>query len=523
MKESQHSPLPSRIASLVHAHFDALPVRSKPTVHPDGSREWIPLTGIVIVRGENTPSEKLTCVAIATGAKCLPASQIPNCKGLVLHDSHAEILALRAFNYWLLNECHGVFACEQQTRSPPSPDISHSKQTTSPYVRRRNQGRRSGSGPPFEIQPDIKVYMYGTCAPCGDASMELCMASQEDATPWEMTPRQDQDKQESSIASTPSSDQLLKGRGHFSLLGIVRRKPARGDAESTLSKSCSDKLALRQVSSLLSYETSLLVAPTENAYLAGLILPEKEISRVGCERCFGKTGRMRNLRGRVWRGPDDEERDGFRFRPFDVLSVPSEQVEALWPFAKPDPSTSLPPTDSDSQPPKSSSKRSKPGTVSAVWAVGPSLSVPSNSLIDDNGRKFLPSLCKSPTGLFETIVNGVKQGNRALTPLARGASRLSRAKMWGLLRDILKPVTVEDELREAMHDSDSLLLLLPLANLVSAETYNEFKHPRLDVESVKWRQAAIRDAKEALQGWSPNIGDEAWGLEVLIDPKKRKR
>src|SRR3954469_188465 len=43
--------LPSRIASLVHAHFDALPTRSKPTIFPDGSREWVPMTGIVVVKG----------------------------------------------------------------------------------------------------------------------------------------------------------------------------------------------------------------------------------------------------------------------------------------------------------------------------------------------------------------------------------------------------------------------------------------------------------------------------------------
>ena len=43
--------LPSRIASLVHAHFDALPTRSKPNVFPDGSREWIPMTGMVVVKG----------------------------------------------------------------------------------------------------------------------------------------------------------------------------------------------------------------------------------------------------------------------------------------------------------------------------------------------------------------------------------------------------------------------------------------------------------------------------------------
>lgn len=43
--------LGSRIASLVHAHFDALPPRSKPTIRPDGTREWIPMSGIVLVKG----------------------------------------------------------------------------------------------------------------------------------------------------------------------------------------------------------------------------------------------------------------------------------------------------------------------------------------------------------------------------------------------------------------------------------------------------------------------------------------
>ena len=43
--------LGTRIASLVHAHFDALPPRSKPTVRPDGTREWIPMSGIVLVKG----------------------------------------------------------------------------------------------------------------------------------------------------------------------------------------------------------------------------------------------------------------------------------------------------------------------------------------------------------------------------------------------------------------------------------------------------------------------------------------
>lgn len=49
---SDESCIEYRIASLVHSHFDALPQRCKPTIRPNGTREWIPLSGIVLVTGE---------------------------------------------------------------------------------------------------------------------------------------------------------------------------------------------------------------------------------------------------------------------------------------------------------------------------------------------------------------------------------------------------------------------------------------------------------------------------------------
>ncbi|EAU36329.1 predicted protein [Aspergillus terreus NIH2624] len=283
--------LHARIATLVHAHFDALPARSKPIVRDDGTREWIPMSGIVIVKGRASSALGLYS-GTQSGAKCLPASQIPHCKGLVLHDSHAEILALRAFNYWLLSECQGFLAAERNHTTDPSQTPPYQ----SPYLRRRRSC--SAQEPPLELHPDLKIYMYCTCAPCGDASMELCMASQQDATPWEVETNNTETRSTAALSS--DADTLLDGRGYFSRLGIVRRKPARADAESTRSKSCSDKLSLRQVASLLSYETSLLVATTQNAYLEGVILPEEEISRVACDRAFGEQGRMRELAGRFW-------------------------------------------------------------------------------------------------------------------------------------------------------------------------------------------------------------------------------
>lgn len=50
-KDSRDDALAERIARVVHAHFDALPARSKPILRDDGTREWIPMCGVVVVRG----------------------------------------------------------------------------------------------------------------------------------------------------------------------------------------------------------------------------------------------------------------------------------------------------------------------------------------------------------------------------------------------------------------------------------------------------------------------------------------
>jgi hypothetical protein len=49
--EGDDTSLPTRVAALVHAHFDTLPAHYKPRTRDDGSTEWIPMSGIVAVRG----------------------------------------------------------------------------------------------------------------------------------------------------------------------------------------------------------------------------------------------------------------------------------------------------------------------------------------------------------------------------------------------------------------------------------------------------------------------------------------
>ena len=123
--------------------------------------------------------------------KCLPKSQVASAKGIVLHDQHAEILAIRAFNRFLIDEC--MVAVKGSSKYVSVAATGHARRE------------------PFALVDGVKIYLYCSEAPCGDASMELVMQAQDDSTPWE-----DQTQQ--------SSGSLL-GRGHFSQLGIVRRKP----------------------------------------------------------------------------------------------------------------------------------------------------------------------------------------------------------------------------------------------------------------------------------------------------------
>ena len=141
----------------------------------------------------------------STGTKCLPSTKPALlASGHVLHDWHAEIVAIRAFNHFLLNETLNL-ACKPEYRSCILTKNTSDDPRSGPVW---DQPKGAMEDYPFSVSEGLKIMMYTSEAPCGDASMELVMEAQEDATPWP-------------ISSTTS----LQGRGSFGQLGIVRRKP----------------------------------------------------------------------------------------------------------------------------------------------------------------------------------------------------------------------------------------------------------------------------------------------------------
>ncbi|KAH0596792.1 hypothetical protein MHUMG1_05100 [Metarhizium humberi] len=333
------------IARTVISQFQKLPAKRKPTVRNNGLHEWVPLSGIVAEQ-----DGKWACLALATGMKCLPASKLHEADGNAIHDWHAEVLAIRAFNRFLIDECKTL----QQGKSASI-----------------LQACGSHEPKPFRIRDGLKLHMYCSEAPCGDASMELIMAAQDDASPWDIPPSPATTESDATTTSLP-------GRAYFSQLGVVRRKPARGDAPPTLSKSCSDKITLKQCTSLLSSLTSLLV-DTSSAYIDTLVLPGSQYSAAGCQRAFSE--RVNNLMNVSWPG-------GYQFRPFTVETT-DEEFELSR---------------------KTIRERSEsiaPSNIAAAW---------------------------SATGVEETILGGVIQGRKPFD--VKGASKMSRRQLWLAAREV---------------------------------------------------------------------------------------
>ncbi|KAI1106008.1 adenosine deaminase/editase [Jackrogersella minutella] len=442
---------PDEIAALVQKHYDALPAKRKPVIRGNGLHEWVPLAGIV-AQGKNN---KLSCLSLATGMKCLPTSKIPQAQGNILHDWHAEVLAIRAFNRFVLDECKIL-----------------AQGGSSEFLRRREMSRpqtetEETGFQPFAWEEDIRLHMYCSEAPCGDASMELIMASQEDATPWALPPAT---LPSTSTISPPTPTPTLPGRAFFSQLGVVRRKPSRPDAAPTLSKSCSDKLSLHQLTSLLCSTTSLLVDP-RGVYIHTLVLPSSRHSASACNRAFSAGGRMRAASG--------VSHAGYEFRPFELQTTTAE-------FAF--------------------SQRS----ITAALAERATVTDGEQKRAEGIATSNL-ALAWTSSGREEATLGGVLQGRKQSSADARGASFASRRRMWALAVDIVD-LLLSDQAPTRSDEGvgmDRSAVVDNIQKALSAKTYGEVK----DSMSLASRRRVKEEARsEALEGWVRNLGDESFSL-----------
>lgn len=238
------------IAQAVINSYERLPGKGKPIIRTNGVPEWTVLAGIV------STLEPERCLSLATGVKVQPSNRLDRAMGVVIHDMHAEILALRAFNLFILQECENV-----------------RNGLASRYVYLQDNGMYNGySG--------IEYNMYVSEIPCGDASLHLLSDGNLDE--WTDPP------------VPVAGEGLVRGRDNFTVTGVVRTKPGRRDSPVSLSKSCTDKLALHQITSMLMGPVAQIIDP-ETFYLSRLVMPQSQFAEKSLTRAFGISGRMSKI------------------------------------------------------------------------------------------------------------------------------------------------------------------------------------------------------------------------------------
>lgn len=367
----------------------------------------------------------------------------------------------------------------------------------------------------------------------------------EDSVPWEAP----------HIHASPISESLnplqsLQGRGYFSDLGAVRRKPSRADAEPTLSKSCTDKLSLKQIISLLSFPTYHFISITPQAYLSSLILPAEKYSHIASTRAFSPTGRLSGVKHL-------ELPPGHIFRPLKVISLP-EDFKPQFPCSKPSiaySSKESPPTlvstcSIAKLKPKSKPKtKTKSSNLSAVYI---NTNANTRTILNRPTDSHLISKPSRPAAITETLLNGLHQGHTLLSTHPKKASSISRFHMLQLGQQIahklLSPLPQTPEWKTeppseslgTTHESPSLpvsaavpskveleaeleaesehSLITQLRNLVEAKTYRDAKtgsEQGIERQRVKDMVTGILTTGgggSSGVGWPRNTGDEDWGV-----------
>ena len=157
-------------------------------------------------------------ITLTTGVKCLNMNEMKreNKDGKILHDSHAEVLSFRAFNRYLLQLMKDHEAIDDDD------------------VLIRNDDSK------FEWNDVWEIGMYVSELPCGDLAVihELHKPFIKDHQVW----KDNEVKQyvEENIKT------ILRGKNNVKKTGYVRTKPGRFDSVATLSKSCTDKIVIKQ-------------------------------------------------------------------------------------------------------------------------------------------------------------------------------------------------------------------------------------------------------------------------------------
>ncbi|EDO14888.1 hypothetical protein Kpol_380p7 [Vanderwaltozyma polyspora DSM 70294] len=237
MKEKS---LGDKISNIIFEEYSKLKSSSKPTTRSNNVKEWTVLAAIVAISNDEN---EIIPITISTGVKATPNDELERSSGKILHDCHSEILSLRAFNTYLLQSVQRVSEGDKSKFILPA----------------KADGK-------YNWNENYKIALYISKLPCGDASMDTLNEDLEDNE--QNFTIEDNDAYQ---FIDPKIKTVIRGRLNYSKKNVVRTKPGRYDSNVTLSKSCSDKLCMKQAKSILnSLNWDLFENPI---FLAYVIIP----------------------------------------------------------------------------------------------------------------------------------------------------------------------------------------------------------------------------------------------------------
>ncbi|XP_046290812.1 tRNA-specific adenosine deaminase 1 isoform X4 [Marmota monax] len=144
---------PDEIAQLCYKHYEIrLPKQGK----PEPNREWTLLAAVVkiqfpIYEASDTPDKPVhvtkEVVSMGTGTKCIGQSKMRK-SGDILNDSHAEVIARRSFQRYLLYQLQLAATLNKESIFVP--------------------GTQRGL---WKLRPNLLFVFFSSHTPCGDASI----------------------------------------------------------------------------------------------------------------------------------------------------------------------------------------------------------------------------------------------------------------------------------------------------------------------------------------------------------------
>ncbi|KAI7811639.1 putative tRNA-specific adenosine deaminase 1 [Triplophysa rosa] len=259
------------IASLCYDHFNKLPKRGK----PEEGREWTLLAAVLQLT--HSPEHKTVhkqIVSLGTGTKCIGKS-VMSMNGDILNDSHAEVIARRGCVRYLMEQLYRAVSGQSSAVFQPGtekgqwmvkPEVSFLfftsqtpcgdasifpmncnevqpckfvKETQNKELERRGSKRTADSD--LEEHPRIKTRVgHFIFEKSVDGEEQKSTTENKERSQSEDILKRDLHRTGAKCVPDGPTDPLQPGLLYHNT-GLLRLKPGRGD--STLSLSCSDKLA----------------------------------------------------------------------------------------------------------------------------------------------------------------------------------------------------------------------------------------------------------------------------------------